>query len=72
MWASEAKDDSLKYLQQFTTSLAHDLTESAAAVSGRPVVAKRKLEELSTLLARCYYKQGQWQYALQKGVWKEV
>ncbi|EJD07323.1 atypical/PIKK/FRAP protein kinase [Fomitiporia mediterranea MF3/22] len=71
MWANDAKEESYRYLQTFTSSLAHDLSEAATAVAGRPTVPKRKLEDMSKLLARCYYKQGQWQHALRKNVWSE-
>lgn len=72
MWANNVKDEAFKYLRAFTANLANDLQGTAVAAPGRLPVAKRKLEEMSQLLARCYYKQGQWQQSLKKEVWTEV
>ncbi|KAI5120260.1 hypothetical protein M0805_004596 [Coniferiporia weirii] len=70
MWANKLQDESLQYLRVFTSSLAHDLkTESSLGV--RPLVSKQKLDEMSQLLARCYYKQAQWQHALKQEEWTE-
>ncbi|KAL5537169.1 TOR1 [Sanghuangporus sanghuang] len=71
MWANNAKDEAVKYLRSFTSSLAHNLSEAAVTTPGKPAVSTRKLEEMSSLLARCYYKQGQWQQAMKKGIWSE-
>jgi serine/threonine-protein kinase mTOR len=71
MWANRVHDESYRYLQSFTSSLAHDLQMEAAQTS-RGTALKQKHDGLSKLLARCYYKQGQWQHILKKGVWNEV
>ncbi|KAH7926057.1 FAT-domain-containing protein [Leucogyrophana mollusca] len=63
MWATGAKEDSLKFLRQFSASLAKDL-QIESKDSQHPGVGKQKLDELSLLLARCYFKQGQWQVEL--------
>ncbi|TDL23875.1 atypical/PIKK/FRAP protein kinase [Rickenella mellea] len=65
MWANGARDDSLKFLRSFATSLARDL-QTETAERSRANVSKQRLEELSKLLARCYYKQGEWQSAVKE------
>ena len=72
MWANAAQADSLHYLVQFTASLAHDLQVESGNGTGRSSTIKQKLDEMSKLLARCYYKQGQWRQNLKKGVWSDV
>ncbi|EGN96671.1 hypothetical protein SERLA73DRAFT_170096 [Serpula lacrymans var. lacrymans S7.3] len=64
MWASGAKEESLKFLRQFSASLCKDLQAETKEHSQRAGVGKHKLDELSRLLARCYFKQGQWQVEL--------
>jgi FKBP12-rapamycin complex-associated protein len=65
MWAAGAKDDSLNFLRQFSENLSRDLQEQDPnAALQRSNVSKQKLAELSKLLARCYFKQGEWQVAL--------
>lgn len=65
MWASDAKEESLNFLYGFTNSLSKDLEveRSDTIVS---FVSKQKMEELSKLLARCYFKQGEWQVAMKE------
>lgn len=70
MWASGAREDSLNFLRQFSASLARDLQESGEHPQ-RATVSKPKLDELSRLLARCYFKQGEWQVEL-KDDWGSV
>ncbi|KAM6497086.1 phosphatidylinositol 3-kinase [Amanita muscaria] len=65
MWATGAKEDSLEFLRQFATNLARDLQQQEPNVAmQRSNVSKQKLAELSKLLARCFFKQGEWQVAL--------
>ena len=71
MWASGAREDSLSFLRQFSASLARDLQSESAEHSQRAAVSKHKLDELSRLLARCYFKQGEWQVEL-KDDWGSV
>jgi FKBP12-rapamycin complex-associated protein len=66
MWANGSREDSLSFLRQFSASLARDLQVETKELSQRPGVSKHKLDELSTLLARCYFKQGQWQVELKE------
>lgn len=69
MWANGATDDCLRHLRQFTASVNSDLI--AESEQAKTNVPKQKYEELSRLLARCYYKQGQWHDSL-KGTWTAV
>lgn len=71
MWANGSREDSLIFLRQFSASLARDLQVETKENSQRPGVNKHKLDELSRLLARCYFKQGQWQVELKED-WGEV
>jgi serine/threonine-protein kinase mTOR len=71
MWASGAREDSLNFLRQFSASLARDLQSESSEHPQRAAVSKHKLDELSRLLARCYFKQGEWQVEL-KDNWGEV
>ncbi|KAF9240696.1 phosphatidylinositol 3-kinase [Melanogaster broomeanus] len=57
MWASGSREQSLIFLRQFSTDLARDL---------QPGVSRHKLDDMSRLLARCYFKQGQWQVELRE------
>ncbi|KAF8448980.1 phosphatidylinositol 3-kinase [Boletus edulis BED1] len=66
MWANGSREDSLNFLRQFSASLARDLQVETKELSQRPGVSKHKLDELSRLLARCYFKQGQWQVELKE------
>lgn len=72
MWAKGAKDhESLNFLRQFSASLARDVMQETNAYSQRPGVSKQKIAELSKLVARCYFKQGEWQQEL-KECWNPV
>jgi FKBP12-rapamycin complex-associated protein len=64
MWAKNARDESLRFLREFSTNLARDLQTESSEPAQRPGIPKQKLAELSRLLARCYFKQGEWQVAL--------
>ena len=71
MWATGAKEESLNFLRQFSASLARDVMQETSAQTQRPSVSKSKMAELSKLVARCYFKQGQWHVAL-KDDWSSV
>ncbi|KAJ7085298.1 FAT domain-containing protein [Mycena epipterygia] len=58
MWA---RGGSLAELRQFTISLAKDLHAESLDHAQR---AGQRLNELSKLLAWCYFKQGEWQVAI--------
>jgi FKBP12-rapamycin complex-associated protein len=66
MWSTGAREESLNFLRQFSASLARDLQVESKDHSQRSGVGKPKLDELSRLLARCYFKQGQWQVELKE------
>ncbi|KDQ61375.1 hypothetical protein JAAARDRAFT_66505 [Jaapia argillacea MUCL 33604] len=66
MWATGAREESLNFLRQFSASLSRDLQSESGDRTQRPGVSKQKLEELSRLLARCYFKQGEWQVDLKE------
>jgi serine/threonine-protein kinase mTOR len=68
-WASGAQEDSLRFLKSFTESLSQDLRpefEEVHTHSGR-----QRYQDLSKLLARCWFKQGQWQVEMHNG-WSQV
>lgn len=71
MWANNCHEEALEYLRTFTNNLAQDLTVESSLTATHKV-AKQKLDEMSKLLARCYFKQGQWQHALKKAEWTDV
>ncbi|KAH9004515.1 atypical/PIKK/FRAP protein kinase [Lactarius hatsudake] len=64
MWASGSKEESLNFLRTFATSLSRDLETETTQRGQRSGVSKQKLDELARLLARCYFKQGEWQMEL--------
>ena len=63
MWATGAQEESLEFLRKFTASLARDLQPEGGDHIPN-AATKKKLDELSRLLARCFFKQGQWQVAM--------
>ena len=64
MWANGAKEESLNFLRQFSANLSRDLQAEGGEVPSHPGVPKHQLSELSKLLARCYFKTGEWQIKL--------
>ncbi|KAJ7758626.1 phosphatidylinositol 3-kinase [Mycena metata] len=64
MWAQGAREGSLAELRQFTVSLAKDLQAEEQEHAQRAGLPKQRINELSKLLARCYFKQGEWRVAL--------
>jgi len=69
MWSTGAREESLNFLRPFSASLARYLQVEFKDHSQRSAssgIGKLKLEELSRLLARCYFKQGQWQVELKE------
>lgn len=61
MWANGAQERSLKFLNSFASGLAKDMREA-----NRP-----EKPDVARLLARCYFKLGDWQRAV-KGELDEV
>ncbi|KAF7308485.1 Serine/threonine-protein kinase TOR [Mycena chlorophos] len=67
MWVAGPKDEAMNALQGFTTDLLNDLKaeDKATDTDPRIVVAKQpRITTVSKLLARCYYKLGEWQAQL--------
>jgi FKBP12-rapamycin complex-associated protein len=64
MWATGAKEESLNFLRQFSSRLSRDLQAESGEAPSHSGVSKHKLSELSKLLARCYFKTGEWQIEL--------
>lgn len=66
MWASGAKLESLNYLRDFTINLAEDLGLHGTSNGDVPPDWRNepRLEEFARLLARCYFKRGEWQAAI--------
>lgn len=72
MWATGVRAQTLGCLQEFTDRLATDLRNGAAAAAGSATTLTglhkggATEEDLARLLARCYLKQGEWQFAIQE------
>ncbi|KAF7356539.1 Serine/threonine-protein kinase TOR [Mycena venus] len=62
MWATGAKPESLLFLRQFTTTIATDLEVEANKEAEREL--NPRVTRLSKLLARCYFKLGEWEAEL--------
>lgn len=60
MWANGAKEESLSFLRQFSSNLSRDLQAEGGEIPSH----QHQLSELSKLLARCYFKTGEWQIKL--------
>jgi serine/threonine-protein kinase mTOR len=64
MWACGERNESLGFLRQFASDLSNDLQSENPDRAPRTGVPKQKFDELSRLLARCYFKQAEWERAL--------
>lgn len=69
MWAGEQHADSLQFLAKFTESLSRDLRPDTG--ENTSFSDRQKSKDLSKLLARCWFKQGQWQMEMFED-WSEV
>ncbi|KAG0064947.1 phosphatidylinositol kinase- protein kinase tor1 [Linnemannia elongata] len=71
MWATGVREQTLDCLRQFTERLASDLGLGTVEDVGIAMTGANQLNgnviDYSRLLARCYLKQGEWQFALQDG-----
>ena len=67
MWAQGERESSLNFLRQFANSLSSDVKTEPSRVG----VPRPKYDEISRLLARCYFKQGQWEAELDSE-WQSV
>lgn len=69
MWTTGAREETLSFLREFTAKLANDLglhiESDETHTTSRELAESGKLPEFTRLLARCYYKLGEWQMALQ-------
>ncbi|KAF4593864.1 phosphatidylinositol kinase- protein kinase tor1 [Pleurotus pulmonarius] len=66
MWATGAREHSLEFVRQFATDLAQDIEHESSDSVPKSSVSKTRLDEYNKLLARCYFKQGQWQKELKE------
>ncbi|WFD05627.1 non-specific serine/threonine protein kinase [Malassezia vespertilionis] len=68
MWACGARSESLSYLRDFTQNLAEDLGMASLDEKQNLLMpdmrAAPRLAEFARLLARCYFKLGEWQVAM--------
>ena len=68
IWACGARTESLSYLRDFTLHLADDLGMATVDGDDRLVLpdvrASPRLADFAKLLARCYFKLGEWQVAM--------
>ncbi|SHO77966.1 Similar to S.cerevisiae protein TOR1 (PIK-related protein kinase and rapamycin target) [Malassezia sympodialis ATCC 42132] len=68
MWACGARAESLSYLREFTANLAEDLGMATVDDNDHLMLpdirASPRLAEFAKLLARCYFKLGEWQVAM--------
>jgi FKBP12-rapamycin complex-associated protein len=72
MWANGSRDHSLNFLSDFTESLVKDINGTADQTQPqRPTLTKAKYNELTQLVARCFYKQGEWQTEMKED-WNSV
>lgn len=71
MWATGAREESLNFLCQFTASVSRDLEMESGDHPQRSASSKQRYDKVSKLLARCYFKQAQWQDELKED-WNSV
>ncbi|KAF8928817.1 armadillo-type protein [Dissophora ornata] len=71
MWATGVRKEALECLRVFTDRLVSDLGLGMEETNGTALTGVNQTpgsdEDFSRLLARCYLKQGEWQFALQDG-----
>ncbi|OJT05171.1 Phosphatidylinositol 3-kinase tor1 [Trametes pubescens] len=63
-WAKGEKEDTLNHLRDFSAKLSRDIQSRATIRAAGESEVHSKLEELSRLLARGYFKLGEWQFAV--------
>lgn len=73
MWADGAREKSLVWLRTFSGRLADDLGLTLSDTSDViPDISNlSKMSQYTDLLARCYLKQGFWEYTIKKS-WTPV
>ncbi|KAJ6518876.1 phosphatidylinositol 3-kinase [Mycena sanguinolenta] len=62
MWANGARQDSLLFLRQFTNTISNDLEAEVNRQTDRE--SNPRVARISKLLARCYFKLGEWEAEL--------
>ncbi|KAI0653553.1 FAT-domain-containing protein, partial [Cubamyces menziesii] len=65
-WAKGEREETLHHLRDFSAKLARDIQAGTSGRAALEPIVDSKLEELSRLLARCYFKLGEWQFALKE------
>ena len=67
-WASGAREETLAFLRDFTAKLSADLGihPDGEQTANAEVVNSGRKAEYTRLLARCHYKLGEWQSAMQE------
>ncbi|KAJ3878338.1 phosphatidylinositol 3-kinase [Lentinula edodes] len=61
LWATGLQQESFKYLQEFSNKVSNDMLENEHQ---RSSAMRQRGDQLSRLLARCYFKLGDWQVQL--------
>ncbi|KAF5387292.1 hypothetical protein D9757_005800 [Collybiopsis confluens] len=61
MWATGHQQESFNYLKEFSAKVSNDMMENEHQ---RSSAVKQRSDQLSRLLARCYFKLGDWQVQL--------
>ncbi|KIK61711.1 hypothetical protein GYMLUDRAFT_42743 [Collybiopsis luxurians FD-317 M1] len=61
MWATGLQQESFNYLKEFSAKVSNDMMENDLQ---RSSALKQRGDQLSRLLARCYFKLGDWQVQL--------
>lgn len=62
-WSTGSREETLEYLKRFTESLSRDVERHTSG--GQMQMLPEQIADFTKLLARCYFKQGEWQVALQ-------
>jgi FKBP12-rapamycin complex-associated protein len=67
LWATGAREETLTFLRAFTAKLSGDLGlhPDGDRVASSELTLSGSISEYTKLLARCYYKLGEWQSAMQ-------
>lgn len=70
IWAEGRREETLSYLRDFSATLARNV-QPVVRDQGQSSPHDQALEGLAKLLARCYFKTGEWQVALEDD-WSKV
>lgn len=74
LWATGAREETLAFLKEFTGKLSGDLGlhPNGNSTTSLELTSTGKLSEYTKLLARCYYKLGEWQSILNENWGSEI